>query len=87
MHSEIDPLHRPPRRGERLFGMSRAALYRAVRDGLLEAPVRVGLRAVAWRESQLDAYLKKISALRREVPGANRARHSLDQHRSEEITP
>lgn len=35
-------------------GLSRSSIYALVSDGLFPAPVRIGRRAVAWRESDLD---------------------------------
>jgi excisionase family DNA binding protein len=43
----------------RRFGVSISTLYDLVDRGLLEAPFPVGVRAVAWDESTLRAYLER----------------------------
>jgi len=63
-----DPLHRPPPRGEKLMGLSRSTLYLAVARGDLAPPEVIGLRAVAWRESALLAYKKKMADRPRRKP-------------------
>jgi prophage regulatory protein len=37
------------------FGSSRATLYRAVKSGLMTAPVKTGEKASAWPEYEVDA--------------------------------
>ena len=37
--------------------ISKATLYRLVKSGGCPAPIRIGLRAVRWRESELNAWL------------------------------
>lgn len=38
-------------------GMGRTNFYAAMRDGLAPRPVRLGLRAVAWRSTDIDAFI------------------------------
>ena len=42
---------------EALLGLSRASIYRLMRGGHLPEPIRIGLRAVRWRRSEIEAYL------------------------------
>ena len=42
---------------ERLVSMSRASVYRRVRDGTFPAPLRIGVRAVRWRESEVERWI------------------------------
>ena len=51
--SEI--LHRMPA-VNRLSGRSRAWIYRAIQSGDFPKPVRLGLRAVGWRDSDIRAW-------------------------------
>ncbi len=56
-------LLRPARRMLRLrgveecVGFSRSAIYRAMEDDGFPRPVRIGRRAVAWVESEVQAWL------------------------------
>ena len=54
--STIDRMLRREEVEERV-GISRSAIYRLMRAGEFPAPTRVGLRAVRWRESDLEAWL------------------------------
>jgi len=48
---------------ERL-GISKSTLYAMVADGRFPGPIRVGTRAVRWRESDIDAWLAERAAER-----------------------
>ncbi len=37
--------------------IGRSSIYRLMRAGRFPEPIRVGLRAVRWLESEIDAYL------------------------------
>lgn len=37
-------------------GLSRSSIYAMISDGLFPAPVRIGRRAVAWREADLHLW-------------------------------
>lgn len=37
-------------------GLSRSSIYAMIGDGLFPSPVRIGRRAVAWRETDVDAW-------------------------------
>jgi prophage regulatory protein len=39
-------------------GLSRSTIYRMVASGAFPAPVKVGLRAVAWRWADLDRWIQ-----------------------------
>ena len=38
-------------------GLSRSSLYRKMRDGSFPTPLQVGVRAVRWRESEVEHWL------------------------------
>lgn len=38
--------------------ISRTSLYDGIKVGLYPAPVRIGKRTVAWRESEIDRLIK-----------------------------
>lgn len=40
-------------------GLSRSTIYAMIGDGLFPAPVRIGKRAVAWREEDLEIWAKQ----------------------------
>ena len=51
-----DKLHRRPS-VEEITGLSRSTIYALMDDGEFPRPVRIGRRAVAWRDSDLTAWL------------------------------
>ena len=51
-----DKLHRRPA-VEEITGLSRSTIYALMDDGEFPRPVRIGRRAVAWRDSDLTAWL------------------------------
>ena len=38
-------------------GLSRASVWRLVRDASFPAPVRIGRRAVAWLDTEIDSWI------------------------------
>lgn len=40
-----------------LVGYSRASIYRLMNDGQFPAAVRLGARAIAWRSTDIDAWI------------------------------
>ena len=51
--SAIEALLRIPT-VRRLTGLGRSTIYRMIADDKFSKPVRIGERAVAWRESELN---------------------------------
>lgn len=51
-----DKLHRRPV-VEEITGLSRSTIYAMMDEGDFPRPVRIGRRAVAWRDSDLNAWL------------------------------
>ena len=49
-------------------GLSRSSLYRLMRQGLFPEPIRVGVRAVRWPLSEIEAWI--ASRLRASGDGA-----------------
>jgi prophage regulatory protein len=47
-------------------GLSRSTIYLYVQDGTFPRPVRIGGRAVAWLESDIDAWIEARLAERAE---------------------
>jgi prophage regulatory protein len=45
---------------EKITGLSRAAIYAKMADGSLPRPVRIGKRAVDWRERQITAWMDRL---------------------------
>jgi prophage regulatory protein len=43
---------------ERLVGMTRSTLYARIKDNAFPRPVRIGPRAVAWRQSEISAWIE-----------------------------
>jgi prophage regulatory protein len=42
----------------RMTGLGRSAIYKMVADQSFPGPVRIGVRAVAWRRSDLERWSK-----------------------------
>ena len=40
-----------------LVPLSRSSIYAAVKDKTFPSPVRIGVRAVAWRQSEVEDWL------------------------------
>lgn len=72
-----------PREAARYLGISRSTLYELVDRGLLEAPFPLGVRAVGWRQSTLDAYLERRAAEHQGVIAARAARRAAKQSSGE----
>ena len=41
---------------EREIGLSRSTIYRQIAEGLFPKPIRVGVRSVRWRESDIEKW-------------------------------
>ena len=48
-------------------GIKKSCLYEWVRLGKFPAPVRLGVRSVAWRQSDVDAWIEARESAREEV--------------------
>ena len=47
-------------------GLSRSSIYAAIANGRFPAPIQLGVRAVGWLESDIDAWVsKRVEASRR----------------------
>lgn len=62
-------------------GLGKTSIYRSISDGNFPAPIALGSRAVAWRESDIDAWLAARPSARR--PG----RRPIRAPRHVEATP
>ncbi|MBI1495223.1 helix-turn-helix transcriptional regulator [Halocynthiibacter styelae] len=47
---------------EALTGLSRTTIYDLMHEGRFPRPVRIGKRAVAWREADLNEWLENLEA-------------------------
>ena len=53
------------RQVEARVGLARATIYQHVKAGTFPAPIRIGVRAVAWVESDVEAWqAARVSATR-----------------------
>ena len=57
----IDKILRRPA-VEAATGLSRSTIYQMMSTGLFPKPIRLGPRAVGWRESDLSAWLEERAA-------------------------
>lgn len=51
---------------EQMIGLSRSTIYNSIREGTFPKPIQLGLRAVGWLESDIEAWLTS-----RTTQGAN----------------
>ena len=59
--TELDPLLRRPE-VERATSLSRSSIYDRMRSGTFPRPVRLGPQSVAWRRSDIIAWLSQQEA-------------------------
>ena len=45
-----------------LIPLSKSEIYRRIKSGKFPAPVKLGERASAWRNSDLNAFIKSLGA-------------------------
>jgi prophage regulatory protein len=68
--SSTDQSERRPRRMIKLLGVTKktalgkSSIYEAITEGTFPAPIRLGPRAVAWVEDEIDAWLEARIAQR-----------------------
>ena len=56
---QIDPLHRR-KVVENVTGLSRSSIYAKIAEGSFPRPVQIGARAVAWRASDIRAWMDSL---------------------------
>ena len=56
LSTNLDRLIRRPE-VEQITGKSRSGIYEGIADGTFPRPVRIGARAVAWRESDIQNWI------------------------------
>jgi prophage regulatory protein len=57
--TQIDPLHRR-KVVENVTGLSRSSIYAKIAEGTFPRPVQIGARAVAWRASDIRAWMDSL---------------------------
>ncbi len=57
---------------EEITGLSRAGIYEQMTEGVFPKPVRIGLRAVAWVDSEVAKWQRKRIAERDESTANNK---------------
>lgn len=48
-------------------GLSRSSIYAKVKEGTFPEPVKLGPRAVAWDEDEIDSWLESIFEAKRSL--------------------
>lgn len=41
-------------------GLSRTTIYKRIADGTFPKPIKIGVRAVGWLESDIDAFIEGL---------------------------
>jgi len=54
-------------------GLARATIYRRIGEGTFPQPVKLGTRAIAWRSSDVNAWIESLSEI-------NSMEHDGDAH-------
>ena len=44
----------------RIIPISKATLYNGIKEGRYPKPVKIGVKAVAWRKQDIDEYLRSL---------------------------
>lgn len=52
-------------------GLKRSTIYLNIQQGSFPAPVKLGPRAVGWRESDIDAWIESRPIVRHDAESAN----------------
>ena len=65
---ESEPMFLRIRAVIRVTGLGRSTIYRFIADKTFPGPVRLGPRAVAWRQSDLDRWSSNRPAARNPEP-------------------
>lgn len=62
MHNQILPVGPLLRRSsvETETGLSKSEIYRRIKLGTFPAPLKLGVRAVAWKATEIDAWIKSL---------------------------
>lgn len=63
---QFDPLLRRPE-VERLTGLSRPTIYRQIKAGQFPRPRRIGVQAVAWLASEIEAWRQALPTNEQEI--------------------
>ena len=69
-----------------ITGISKSSLYRKISAGTFPPPVRQGLRAVAWRESEVLAWIAGLPT-RTQKHGAHKGGRSANRSTGGEMNP
>ena len=46
---------------EHLTGLSRSSIYAMIANGAFPAQIKIGIRAVGWRQSEIEAWIENRS--------------------------
>lgn len=49
---------------EERTGLARSTIYQRIQDGTFPKPIHLGVRAVGWLESEIDAWFQQLIAQR-----------------------
>ena len=47
---------------EHLTGLSRSSIYAMIANGEFPAQIKIGIRAVGWRQSEIEAWIENRSS-------------------------
>ena len=66
---------------ERVVSLSRATIWRKVKDGKFPQPVRIGVRGIRWRRADIDAWLASLPVSNGEKDLASPRQKSRNRNR------
>ena len=56
---------------EHLTGLSRSSIYAMIANGEFPAQIKIGIRAVGWRQSEIEAWIESRSSQPADVKNAS----------------
>lgn len=56
---------------EHLTGLSRSSIYAMIATGAFPAQIKIGIRAVGWRQSEIEAWIESRSSQPADVKNAS----------------
>ena len=55
----MDDVFMKRREVEKITGLSRTTIYRLMRSGKFPTPIKMGLKTVRWKMSELEEYIER----------------------------
>ena len=70
---------------EAKVGFKKTKIWELVDEGAFPKPIAIGARAIAWRESEIDAWIANLPRAARQNPGLEKARAARRSYREDQV--